>query len=182
MRHSDPTPTLPLPGEGADRALVCSSTWQGGGREGVVTGAKPKLYSQKNSIFNLPAQIPQRLELRKKLTVPERILWSRLRCQQLGTKFRRQQGVGHYIVDFYCAEFSLVIELDGDSHYSPEALVYDKQRDAFMQSRNIHTLRVANNEVINNLDGVLSHILQLLSLATPQPAPPPGKGEAGRGS
>ncbi|MEW7312706.1 endonuclease domain-containing protein [Buttiauxella gaviniae] len=94
---------------------------------------------------------------------PERILWTRLCCQQLGTKFRRQHGIGHYIVDFYCAEFSLVIELDGDSHYRPEAWEYDKQRDAFMQSRNIRVLRIANNEVINNLDGVLSHIIRLLS-------------------
>ena len=82
------------------------------------------------------------------------MLWTQLRGQQLGVKFRRQHGIGHYIVDFYCSEFQLVIEIDGDSHFSPEAIEKDEQRDAYMRGLGLKIIRVTNIDVMNNLEGV----------------------------
>jgi very-short-patch-repair endonuclease len=66
---------------------------------------------------------------------PEIRLWSRLRSRQLqGLKFRRQHGIGAYIVDFYCPEQSLVIEIDGDSHADTAQIVKDKQREKYLKS------------------------------------------------
>ena len=60
------------------------------------------------------------------MTEPEKRLWSILRNNQLGVKFRRQHGIGHYIVDFYCPELKLIIEVDGESHFSEDAQAYDR--------------------------------------------------------
>jgi hypothetical protein len=90
----DPTPTLPLPGEGA-RTPPDSSPWQGGGREGVSS------YTQPSSLNNYPQYKNRRQELRSQPTPAEHHLWQHLRKNQLGVKFRRQHGIHHYIVDFY---------------------------------------------------------------------------------
>jgi len=89
------------------------------------------------------------------VSVVERILWSKIRNQQLGVKFRRQHGIGNYVVDFYCPEFQLVIELDGDSHYLQGAQEYDYIRDEFMKLQGLRILRFTNIEVVNNLDEVV---------------------------
>jgi very-short-patch-repair endonuclease len=70
----------------------------------------------KETIFNRPQYRNRRSEPRKNSTEPENRFWQAVRGQ-LGVKFRRQQGIGHYIVDFYCPEWTLVVELDGDSHF-----------------------------------------------------------------
>ena len=75
-------------------------------------------------------------------------------------KFRRQHGIGRYIADFYCAERSLVIELDGDTHYTSDAQAYDRERDAFMQALDLTVLRFTNIDVFNNLEGVLARLLE----------------------
>lgn len=109
--------------------------------------------------FNHSNQIRLRRELRKNLTAPEERLWMLVRRCQLGVRFRRQQGIGRYIVDFYCAKWKLVIELDGDSHFTPEAERYDLERDRFLGSVGLTVLRFSNQDVMQNIDGVLGQIV-----------------------
>lgn len=106
-------------------------------------------------IFNTKNNSTLRAKLRNNMPEPERRLWSRLRRKQLGVKFRRQFGIGQYIVDFYCPEKRLVIEIDGDSHFHDLAEDSDKARDDYIKSLNIRVLRFTNLEVMQNIDGVL---------------------------
>lgn len=100
------------------------------------------------------------------MTDAERILWPHLKNKKLGYRFRRQHGLGPYIVDFYCPEKRLIIELDGTQHVFNKA--YDEKRDAFLSSLNMRILRVWNNEVFQNLEGVIVTIESLLQESTPQ--------------
>jgi very-short-patch-repair endonuclease len=109
-------------------------------------------------IFNRPEQKSFRSALRRNQTEPEQRLWARLRSKQFGVKFRRQHGVGRYIVDFYCAELGLIIELDGDSHYQEGAPAYDAVRDEFMRRLGLRVLRFTNQDVMQQLDAVLEKI------------------------
>ncbi|MGF1792894.1 endonuclease domain-containing protein [Photobacterium profundum] len=112
-----------------------------------------------NKVFNNKQQKAFRQKLRNDMPEPEKRLWSRIRSKQLLAKFRRQHGIGNYIVDFYCSEKKLVIELDGDSHFSQDGLDYDKKRDAYMNSLGIKVLRFTNLQVITELDGVVTCIV-----------------------
>ncbi len=95
--------------------------------------------------------------LRKALTNAERVLWIELRDRRLnGLKFRRQVPVANYIADFYCAEKQLVIELDGDVHELRQQS--DRERDAFFSAHGLSVLRFRNDQVIFDLDLVLSVI------------------------
>ena len=106
------------------------------------------------------------------MPLAEQLLWSRLRHSQLsGYKFRRQQGIGKFIVDFYCPSDRLVIEVDGESHFVTDASrQYDAGRDLFLQSLGIRILRFLNTEIYTNLDSVVEVILQHLT-KSPQPHP-----------
>ncbi len=96
-------------------------------------------------------------QLRANPTEPERILWAALRGRNLGgLKFRRQHPVEPYIIDFYCAEASLVIELDGQSHDDRED--YDAQRSDFLGRAGLTIMRIANDDVLQNLTGVAEAI------------------------
>ncbi|WP_421208256.1 endonuclease domain-containing protein [Aeromonas enteropelogenes] len=109
-------------------------------------------------IFNRRATLEKRRGLRGNPTAPERRLWQVLRAEQLGVKFRRQQGIGPYIADFYCPERLLVIEVDGDSHFDERGLSHDEQRDAYMACLSLTVLRFSNREVMQNLSGVVVSI------------------------
>ena len=94
-------------------------------------------------------------ELRRNSTDAERVLWRQLRAHRLvGYKFRRQQPVGRYIIDFVCFEKQLIIELDGGQHGTE----YDQRRDAYLVSRGYRVLRFWNPEVLANTEGVLEMI------------------------
>ena len=98
----------------------------------------------------------RRRDLRVKQTEAEKILWQKLRNWQVeGFKFFRQYSIGKYIVDFYCSELRLVIELDGSQHYEENALEYDEIREEFMKSLDIKTIRFNNLDVFKNLDEVM---------------------------
>ena len=117
--------------------------------------------------------------LRGTMTDSERRLWSRLRGEQLGAKFRRQHPLGPYIVDFACLAPKLIVELDGSQHASQ--LAHDSERDAFLRGQGFAVLRFASNEVFINLEGVLQAIVSrldaLTSRAGPHPSlPPEGEG------
>ncbi len=121
-------------------------------------------------------KIPAR-SLRRNQTEAEKLLWNRLRSRQLsGVKFRRQQPLGPYIADFCSLEPKLVIELDGGQH--AETVEKDNERSKFLKAEEFQVLRVWNNEIFSNLDGVLGSIRLQLE-ASPSPRPSPLKGEGG---
>ncbi|MFH0853431.1 MAG: endonuclease domain-containing protein [bacterium] len=110
-------------------------------------------------IFNRPEYRARRKKLRNNTPVPELIIWGYLRRKQLcGMKFRRQQGIGHYIVDFYCPYLLLVIEIDGNTHYSEEQIRSDKIRQQWIESLGIKVIRFRNDEVIQATEIVLERI------------------------
>ncbi len=95
--------------------------------------------------------------LRTNSTFPEQLLWSMLRRRQLGgLRFRRQHPIEPYVVDFYCASVRLAIELDGRSHDGRAA--HDESRSQYLKNQRIRVLRIANDDVLTNLDGVLELI------------------------
>ena len=97
--------------------------------------------------------------LRKRLTNAERLLWSRLRAGHFGgIKFRRQQPIGDYIVDFVSLERKLIVELDGGQHALADGMLGDKQRDAWLMKEGYTVLRFWDNEVFENIDGVIETI------------------------
>ena len=101
-------------------------------------------------------------ELRLRQTDAEQLLWRHLRNRQLnGFKFRRQQIIKPYIVDFICLESNLVVELDGGQHQTQ--IEYDQQRTDYLQECGYRVIRFWNNDVINKTDDVLSEILRSLS-------------------
>ena len=98
-------------------------------------------------------------ELRRDSTVPERILWGLLRNRRLaGMKFRRQRTIGPFIVDFYCDEMKLVIEVDGESHAGRQE--EDQKRQSFLERNGLRVIRFTNDEVLGNLEGVGMEILK----------------------
>ena len=117
--------------------------------------------------FNLKYQKQIRSQLRANMPKPEQVLWQRIRRKQLGVKFRRQHGIGRYIVDFYCAELNLVIEIDGDSHFSDEGKEKDTIRDAFMEALGIKVLRFTNEEVMKQTESVLERLFNLVRSNNP---------------
>ncbi|MEL6319257.1 MAG: endonuclease domain-containing protein [Cyanobacteria bacterium J06626_14] len=112
-------------------------------------------------IFNRRSDKAKRQRLRNNMPRAEIILWSRLRLRQVaGVKFRRQYGVERFVLDFYCPALKLAIEVDGPTHLSPEAQAYDQRRQQFIEELGIRFLRFTNQEVYQNLDGVLTVIHQ----------------------
>jgi very-short-patch-repair endonuclease len=112
----------------------------------------------------IPPEMTRRSRsLRRGMTDAEKKLWRNLRDRRLvGVKFRRQYVVSGYILDFYCPDAKLAVELDGDQHALPERVVYDKQRDVKLCSMGIKVLRFANTDVLKNILGVLEKIREVL--------------------
>jgi very-short-patch-repair endonuclease len=109
-------------------------------------------------IFNQKVQKQRRQELRKLMPPAERLLWGKIRNNQLGIKFRRQYSLEKYIIDFYSPEIRLAIELDGESHYRAGGQKYDEQRSRIIESYKIKLIRFTNKEVYENLEGVVIKI------------------------
>ena len=113
-------------------------------------------------------------ELRKNPTDAERLLWQKLRFWQVdGCKFRRQQPLGRYIVDFVCLQRKLIVELDGGQH--AQHADYDKERDGWLRGQGFVVLRFWNHDVHANIDGVMEVILKNLQ-NTPYLYPSPQGG------
>ena len=113
----------------------------------------------KKFLFNNRMLRGRRRDLRKRQTSAEEVLWKAIRSRKFHKlKFYRQYSVGPYVLDFYCPELSLSIELDGDSHSTADAKVYDQERTAYLQSLGIDELRWKNEEVLNNLEKALGQI------------------------
>jgi very-short-patch-repair endonuclease len=109
-------------------------------------------------------------KLRNNLTDAEKHLWYELRMKNLGVKFRRQVAIGKYIVDFACFDPKVVIEIDGGQHANSQT---DLVRDSWLASQGFKILRFWNNEVLENRDGVLLNIKDVL---TPSLNPSPQGG------
>lgn len=98
-------------------------------------------------------------QLRKNMTRGEVILWQRLKCKQLrGYDFDRQRPIDQFIVDFYCKQLMLAIEIDGSSHDSQQAQQRDRQRQSRLESLGVRFLRFRESEVRNNTDAVVDAI------------------------
>ena len=111
------------------------------------------------TLFNRPDQKQRRQYLRTHMTKAEVILWSSLKGRGVrGEKFRRQQGVGVYILDFYCPSLRLAIELDGESHETTEAKKKDRERQDQLEQVGIRFLRFSNEAVLGDPDTVVARI------------------------
>ena len=121
----------------------------------------------------MPLRYGNARSLRERSTDVERLLWSLLRNRQLsGCKFRRQQPIGPFVVDFVCLEYRLVIELDGGQHAEQQS--QDEARSAFLHQEGCRVLRFWNNQVLGELDSVLEVIYSALAhAALPSPNPLP---------
>lgn len=117
----------------------------------------------------MPESLPRLL--RKTSTKAEQKLWSRLRQNQLGCKFRRQHPVGGYIADFACVEHRLIIEADGGQHADDPNDAIRTQR---LEALGWRVLRFWNNDILGNSDGVVEVILQAIQ-ASPAEKPSPGE-------
>ena len=115
-------------------------------------------------IYNDPEYKQRRRELRRNQTDAEKILWQKLRNRQLyGMKFFRQYSFEAYILDFYCPKLKLAIELDGGQHAEEDRHEYDEHRSKYLKAHGIEVMRFWNNEVMRNMDGVLSRIEERLT-------------------
>jgi very-short-patch-repair endonuclease len=106
--------------------------------------------------------------LRKNMTLSEILLWKKLRDRKIfNTKFRKQHPIGMFIVDFYCHEYKLVIEVDGEVHNDKESGEYDLGRSAELNKFGIKVIRFTNDDVIYNIDSVITRILGVITELTP---------------
>jgi very-short-patch-repair endonuclease len=106
-------------------------------------------------LYNDPSRKPNRRRLRKNATDAERKLWSILRNRQMaGLKFLRQYSVGQYILDFYCPEKRVAIEIDGGQHAGIRGHKWDTRRDTYLHDLNIRVIRFWNNDVLQNIEGI----------------------------
>jgi very-short-patch-repair endonuclease len=113
--------------------------------------------------------------LRQNMTEAERLLWHHLRAHRLcGQKFRRQQPIGPYVVDFVHFGARLIIEADGGQHNGSAS---DATRDAWLKSQGFTVLRFWNNEILLNIEAVLEAIVDALGTLSPNPPPPRGEGK-----
>ncbi|MDP3553589.1 endonuclease domain-containing protein [Methylocystis sp.] len=99
-------------------------------------------------------------KLRKSQTSAEQRLWAKLRSRRLGGyKFVRQQPIGPYFVDFLCREHAMILEVDGATHSTAEKLAHDMRRTCFLSDAGFQVVRVTNDDVFANIEGVCETIL-----------------------
>ena len=163
LLRSDPSP-LPQAGEGtsAPRSLAGAGT----------SNKTPRPLVGEGQGRGKPQTLASAKSLRSNQTEAEARLWYHLRAHRfMGLKFKRQKPVGRYIADFVCCERRLIIELDGGQH--SEQVTYDQRRDTWLRSRGYTVLRFWNNNVMQQLEGVLE---QIRCAVRPSPlAPPPAR-------
>ena len=102
--------------------------------------------------------VRQARALRRTMTVPEVALWAVLRTRPAGLKFRRQHPAGPFVLDFYCADARLAVEVDGEAHERGDRPMRDQRRDAVLSVHGIETLRVSARDVLRDLEAVVRSI------------------------
>ena len=113
-------------------------------------------------IFNIKETKSIRRLLRSQPISAEHKLWWRLRKRQLDFRFNRQYGIGRYVVDFYCAEMKLIIEIDGATHSTDEEIKHDLAREDYFKSLGLSIKRYTNRDVFDNLELVVADIYNFL--------------------
>jgi crossover junction endodeoxyribonuclease RuvC len=108
-------------------------------------------------------------KLRRDSTEAEKRVWRLISGRRTGAKFRRQQPIQGYIVDFLCFEHRLVIEIDGGQHADPDA--YEERRTRCLEANGFHILRLWNNDVMENEEGVFERIMEALRPVVAAPSP-----------
>ncbi|MFU8827215.1 MAG: endonuclease domain-containing protein [Brevefilum sp.] len=151
MLFSHPIPGLSPPeGEGTRAA----------GGKGLTSDGQPIKFDVSRQTRD--ALIEQARYMRQNPTKAENLLWQELRARKLGGfKFRRQHPIGTFIVDFYCPERKLVIEIDGPVHL--QQIAYDSERETYLQRLGYYIIRFENDEVIFRIERVLKIISKVLS-------------------
>jgi very-short-patch-repair endonuclease len=118
--------------------------------------------------------------LRREMSLPEVLLWQVLRKRPAALKFRRQQAAGPYVVDFFCHEAALVLEVDGESHNRGNQPQIDAERDEYLRRNGYKVLRVAAVDVLSDLDSVVRQIIASAAVESPlhhpSDGPPPLEG------
>ncbi len=110
----------------------------------------------------------RRRELRRNQTEAEKLLWARLRNKQIhGIKFFRQFSIGAYVLDFYSPTIKLAVELDGGQHAGKDAQEYDEVRSDYLRAQGIEVMRFWNNDVMQNVEGVLQRIAERANQTPP---------------
>lgn len=108
-----------------------------------------------------PTLLKRARAMRREMTTAEKHLW--MYClSTLPYRFRRQRPFGRFILDFYCSPLKLVIEIDGDSHFTEQGIAYDKERTQFLESQGLKIIRFTNHEVLYQLDSVKEKIYSFL--------------------
>jgi len=113
-------------------------------------------------IFNKKETKNIRRLLRAQPISAERQVWQRIRRRQLGYRFNRQYGIGNYVVDFYCAEKKLIIEIDGATHSSEQEIKKDLEREGYLKNLGLNIKRYTNRDVFDNLGSVIDSIYSFL--------------------
>ena len=122
-------------------------------------------YKAMTIFYNKSKNLNKRIYLRRTQTPQEIILWSKLRNNQLGFKFKRQYSVGPYVLDFYCPIKKLVIEIDGSQHVLNKN--YDIERSDYLLVFGIKVIHFWNNEINTNIEGVILKIKNELNAPSP---------------
>ena len=119
-----------------------------------------------------PVILARARELRREMTPQERKLWQHLRGKQLyGMKFRRQHPIHRFILDFYCHQHELVVEIDGHSHFEPAQQEYDQARTEWLTHYGLRVIRFTNRDVDTNIEGVLDEIARACDVGVDSPLP-----------
>ena len=120
-----------------------------------------------NTMERNEKQTKRAQNLRKNMTKEEAHLWYQFLCRY-PLRFRRQYVIGNYIVDFYCHQAKLVVELDGSQHYTPEKMEYDQKRTAYLESLGLKVIRFSNLDIMQNFRSVCEVIFQTAKVRTIQ--------------
>ena len=112
-------------------------------------------------------------KLRRDMSLPEVLLWQRLKGAQSGLKFRKQHPIGDYIADFYCAETRTVVEVDGEAHGRGERPTRDAARDVFLKQNGYRIIHVMAAEILRDADEAATSVAALVASPLHQPAAGP---------
>lgn len=113
------------------------------------------------------------------MTPTEHLLWDRVRDRRLnGMKFRRQHAIGRFVIDFFCAEARLAVEIDGEIHDDPEQQARDRERQGLIEEQAIRFIRFSNRMIEQDIDAVCGEIVSFARMVSPSPAE---SGEGARG-
>jgi len=114
--------------------------------------------------YNKKSEQDKRRSLRNNMTYCEKIVWLHLRKRQLRYRFLRQYSVDHFVIDFYCPELKLAVELDGDVHEIPEQKDYDKARQKYLEAFGIKFIRIKNEEFLGNPNKAFNKIEKTIKI------------------